>query len=213
MARNYFSSAPYGSYLNYSPRGQSQDASRSRRICYAIKGGEENVIARLADRLAKTIEEGPLSGFFSVDAVLIPAPRSAPMVRGALWPPRLICRELVRVGMGTDVAPILQRTSAVQKSAFAKPGERPSVRKHFDSLTVLPELTKVRTIVVVDDVITMGSTLLACVGRLREAYPDTDITAFALVRTISRPGDFERIFDPAVGTITHSNYGGGRRNP
>jgi len=63
-------------------------------------------------------------------------------------------------------------------------------------------------VLLVDDIVTKGCTLLACSSRVQEAFPDAEIPAFAmlrtmgLVRTMGLGPDIERIVDPCVGLIT-----------
>jgi len=54
----------------------------------------------------------------------------------------------------------------------------------------------------VDDVITKGATLLGAANRLQETFPQANVSAFALVRTLGFVDDVQRIVEPAVGTIT-----------
>lgn len=56
-------------------------------------------------------------------------------------------------------------------------------------------------VLVVDDVITKGSTALAAASRLGDLYPKADVKIFALVRTKGLVVDIERILDPAIGTV------------
>jgi len=56
-------------------------------------------------------------------------------------------------------------------------------------------------ILLIDDVVTRGATLLAAASRLVEAWPGIEVCAFAVVRTISNPSKFDAIYAPVVGTI------------
>ena len=64
---------------------------------------------------------------------------------------------------------------------------------------------------VVDDVVTSGSMLLASVSKLKESYPNADIRAFALIHTMSGL-EIEHMKDPCVGSITLRGERSGR-NP
>jgi pyrimidine operon attenuation protein/uracil phosphoribosyltransferase len=64
----------------------------------------------------------------------------------------------------------------------------------------------------VDDVITRGRTLLAAAARLQEAFPCAEISAFALVRTLSRNETLSRVLDPCEGEVRWI-YGDARRSP
>lgn len=48
---------------------------------------------------------------------------------------------------------------------------------------------------------TKGRTLLAAATRVREALPEVEIRAFALVRTMNFAPDIDRVVEPAVGRI------------
>jgi orotate phosphoribosyltransferase-like protein len=56
-------------------------------------------------------------------------------------------------------------------------------------------------VVIVDDVITKGRTLLAAAARVREALPDAQIRAFALLRTMALVSDLTNLLDPCRGEI------------
>jgi orotate phosphoribosyltransferase len=66
---------------------------------------------------------------------------------------------------------------------------------------LLEEWPGPRRIVLVDDVVTKGRTLLAAAARMRDAFPDVDIRAFALVRTMGLVSGVARLLDPCVGEI------------
>lgn len=57
-------------------------------------------------------------------------------------------------------------------------------------------------LVLVDDVVTRGSTLLGCALALRDVYPQAEVEGFAVARTLKRD---ERVpasaIQPVVGTI------------
>ena len=57
-------------------------------------------------------------------------------------------------------------------------------------------------IALVDDVVTKGRTLLACAMRLREVYPQAELRAFALVRTMGLVPDIEQLIQPCDGQIS-----------
>ncbi|MBI1379902.1 MAG: hypothetical protein GC161_02295 [Planctomycetaceae bacterium] len=56
-------------------------------------------------------------------------------------------------------------------------------------------------LVVVDDVVTKGATLLASALRLQEAFPTAEVRCFAMVRTLGREPDVPQVLDPCVGEI------------
>jgi hypothetical protein len=71
----------------------------------------------------------------------------------------------------------------VTKSATAPSAGRPTVQQHYDSLAAMPARGGIQRVVLIDDVITKGRTLLAAAARLRLELPSSDIRGFALVRT------------------------------
>lgn len=139
-----------------------------------------------------------MRAFFGADVVLVPSPRSSPLVEGGLWPADLICRELVKFGLAARVEPALRRTKAIPKSAFAKPGERPTVTTHLESMEVVPWPSADRHVTIVDDVITKGRTLYAGCVLMQEAVPGVDVRAFGLISTSQ---NFTKILDPVEGHL------------
>ena len=108
----------------------------------------------------------------------------------------------VAAGLGREVMPCLTRTTAVPKSAFAGTGQRPTAPLHHETMAVQRALVRPERITVVDDIVTKGATLLAAVSRVAEAFPEAEVRAFALVRTMGLIENVERIVDACRGTIT-----------
>ena len=109
-------------------------------------------------------------------------------------------------GLGHEVRPLLQRTKRVRKSAFAtQPGERPTIEEHFATMAVEGGLVEPTSVTIIDDVVTLGATLLAAASRIQESFPATIVRAFALVRTRSLVPDVAEILDPVIGAIRYAN--------
>lgn len=89
------------------------------------------------------------------------------------------------------------------KSAYARKGERPTVAQHYDTLQVSKQLDAPQTLVIVDDFVTKGRTMLAAASRVAEAYPECHVLGFALVRTKGLQPELERILEPCRGTIEY----------
>lgn len=193
----------FGALLAYSPRGQSEVSRRSRDVCYAIKAGQPGALELVGRRLREHVEgRGILTPFFGAQVTLVPMPRSAPLVAGALWPADRIARVLIAAGLAAQVVPALERGFAVPKSSLAEPGERTVVALHYESLRAHAMVDVSNRILVVDDVVTKGATAVAAISRLEETYPGVPIALFATIRTRGLIPEVERILDPAVGVIT-----------
>jgi hypothetical protein len=192
----------YGALLAYSPRGRNEISRRSQDVCYQIKAGNLATLQHVAQRLREHIMAGGvLTPFFGADVVLVPMPRSAPLVSGALWPAERICQSILHVGLAVATIPALERRVAVPKSSRAQPGERPSVSQHYESFRAHNRTDVTDRILIVDDVVTKGSTALAAASRLTEVYPKADIRLFAAIRTKGMVTDIEQILDPIHGVI------------
>ena len=204
-----------GSYLVYIPyrSGGGELGAKSRWICYRLKQGKQKQIATVVEYLARNIAASSVSSVLAGDSVLVPMPRSAPLQSGALWPAALLARELVAQGMGVRVLKILERASRVQKSATAGSGMRPTAADHLASfrmskLSIFPP----RRIVIVDDVITTGATMLAATSALVEEFRDISVHGFAFFRTEHElPG--RTIVSPVVSEIWLRDNGLTKRRP
>jgi predicted amidophosphoribosyltransferase len=99
------------------------------------------------------------------------------------------------------VWPALQRRTPVRKSATAPSGERPTVHEHYESFAVTPLEFPCPRIVLIDDVVTKGRTLLAAAARLQVALPHASIRAFALIRTLGFAPRLDSLFGSCQGVI------------
>jgi len=158
-----------------------------------------------------------LTGTFAEESVLVPVPGSAPSSRG-VWPAQRLAFALHGVGLGTSVWPGVARRFPVRKSATAPSADRPTVHQHYESFVVAPRPVAPglryppTRIVIVDDVITKGRTILAAAIRLHEAFPNADIRAFALVRTMGLLPDVADFLQPCEGVVRWAG-GDARREP
>lgn len=222
------SSIPFVSLFQYSPRGTASLSGFSKQFTYAIKqdsfvtyrdskGDRHTVraIPQVADSIASRIGTFPfLADCFGDDTLLVPLPRSSPLVKGGLWPAERLCQAMVARGLAKAVFPCIERSTSVAKSATAKSGERPGPEEHYRSCTVAHAglfAASASKLTLVDDVVTRGSTFLGLYALLFEAFPQAQINCFAAVRTESS-GDIAALPDPVEGTIS---YTGGilRRRP
>jgi len=187
----------------YSPRGPSQSAERSRCLRTLIKQAHPGALDRCLQRLRTMIDLGVTPAFLSIPSLaLVPLPRRTPTGRlGASAPAVLIGQRLLEAGVGAVLWPALGRIRPLAKSAWAHPGTRPEFHEHYDSLALVECDPPSRQVLLVDDVVTRGRTLLSAAMRLRDALPQIEVYAFALLRTDGLSPDIEQITAPLCGTI------------
>jgi hypoxanthine phosphoribosyltransferase len=56
-------------------------------------------------------------------------------------------------------------------------------------------------ILLIDDVVTKGTTLPAAAAYLRQAFPEAHVQAFALLRTMSLTSNIDTVVQPRIGEI------------
>ena len=127
-------------------------------------------------------------------------------------PARLVSA-MSAAGLGYKAPIHLVRERTVQKAAFAPPDKRPTAEDHYRSIIVERGLESPAEILVVDDVVTRGATLLASAQLLREAFPGSLVRGFAAVRALSDRKDFRELRAPCVGRIRRWDSGGTTRKP
>jgi hypothetical protein len=204
----------FGAALQYSVRAVDAEC---RRKCFqlrdAIKRGHMPLFNGYADYLAGNPEsDAGILQLLGNDVVLVPAPGSALRNPGSLWVPELICSALVAKGLAARVEPCLTRQVAVPKSATSPRDQRPTAQRHYETIGISAARIFPERFLVVDDVVTTGATLLAAVSRVADAYPNTEIRAFALTRAISG-GDVPRTHEPVRGAIRLRRDGKTWRDP
>ncbi len=194
-------SVAFASCYVYSPAGAGANCARSRLLRSLLKDGDAHFMIKYAERVRRQmLAASALAGFFLSGDVLVPVPRSAPKV-GGTWAAAELARALVQEGVGSATWFGLRRIFAVQKSATAAKGSRPSVATHYDSFQLEPAGLRPASVVIIDDVITRGRTLLAAAARISEALPEAQVRAFALLRTRGFSSDLPRLLEPCRGQI------------
>jgi len=200
----------FGSFLSYSVRGTSNKAEESKSTMRNLKRDRVlNSGILTSENFARAIKNDlnkyPFEDYFNSDAVLVPTPRSSLPIKGMLWVPQRITTALINNGLGKSSEACLERIVAVSRSSGQRNGAlRATPSQHYESMKVNELLFEPKEIVMVDDVVTRGSTFLGGVNRLAEAFPKAKIRAFAVMRSIYAPNDFSEIVDPCVGKITVS---------
>lgn len=170
----------YLTFLRYSARGMSDSAKKSRIIMGKCKNGDETFNIHLANR----IEQEGKSSFFD-NATLIPVPRSTPMNDpNSTYPTKTIAETLVKNGLGKNFLVCLERIKSIPKSSSQyHASTRNKISDHLGSIDVIPALIDTPTIILIDDVLTLGRTSMACAMKLKSVYPDKEIKIFCPFRT------------------------------
>lgn len=190
----------FGSSDVYAPQGSGPVSLQSKRRTVALKNAKVEAINHYAGRAARLARQGEYPGFFGAQVTLVPVCGSALRREGSLWVPLLLAETMQRLGMAREVTALLGRIKAVPKSAAQKAENRPTVQDHYDTMQVDVLAPPPTNIVLIDDVVTRGATLLAAASRIAEAYPRAKIRAFAPIRTLSRQ-EILAFEVPCVGTI------------
>jgi adenine/guanine phosphoribosyltransferase-like PRPP-binding protein len=86
------------------------------------------------------------------------------------------------------------------------------VQQHYESLVAMLPVLQMHRVVLVDDVITKGRTILAAAARLHSVLPAAEVRAFALIRTVGFAQRIERLEEPCHGVIRWAG-GDARREP
>lgn len=184
----------------YSRVGTSAVAERSRHLRDRIKRADTDLFRQIAAHVVTLVQDGQFEEFFRDEVTLLPVPGHAPLAPGAIANSQRIAAALLAHGLGSEISDALSRVTRVAKSAFARPDERPRAADHYRSFAMAGSLVRPSRVLLVDDFVTRGATLIGAASRVAEVFPDAEIRAFALVRSIT-DGDIGAIRDPCVGMI------------
>lgn len=199
------SDIPYGSLLNYIPRGNYDQAAQAKQAVGRTKAGDDKAI----EYLISLIESRPLANnlkeFIGSGALIVPVPRSSLIKPDSVWPSKLIAEELAKQGYGKEARYAIERHAPIRTSSQQAAANRPSIKEHTETLRVVmpPQLGDPKVIILVDDVVSKGSTVLACAEILQKAYPDYTIKIFTIARTRFESADEFNALDPHVGVIRY----------
>lgn len=232
----------FASFYAYAPLDDGRLCEAARRMCARLKEADPRALAGFAAQVWRdNAANGQFAELFGRNAVLVPVPGSR-SGSTAPWVGERLAWCLKEMGLACALWPCLRRCHSVRKSAFAAAGERPTVLEHYASFAVdraasgFDEFGNVQQglcperrpwvragchpesaesaprLVLVDDVVTRGRTLLAAAARLRQAFPGREVRAFALMRTLSRGQALWRNPDPCEGQVRWLG-GDARRSP
>lgn len=178
-----------------------------------VKGARPAVLRQVALRCRERADSD-FEGVFGDDCTLVPVPPSSPAKTGdTLWPGLDIANKLLAEGLARDVRKLLVRSRSVPKAHEQLAENRPQLDRLVESLEWLGDLgADLRRIVLVDDVVTRGTTFLSAQAVIHKAHPWLEVVGFAAVRTMS----FEVVTEPlspVTGTVTLAQTGWGIRVP
>ena len=210
----------YGAYLSYTshPQPTSEIQSRSKNITIMLKNdatwpkSNQTTSEYIIQRMAEELDILPFADFFKSKPILVPIPKSSLMKQDSLWVPQRIATALIQRGLGSNSIECLKRIQALPKAASSSPENRPKAIDHYNSLSV-ETLSKADEILLVDDVVTRGATIIGAANRLADVFPNARIRAFAVIRTVTDPDRFTGIRDPCIGTIKVASTGETYRTP
>lgn len=142
-------------------RGLSPECDNAQDVVEALKAGDGQAAAHCAALLA---HHPMLAGF---RGAIVPAPRSKPD-RPSLAP---FARELVKAGVGKRVVDAVYRAVPVESSRVRRQqglkGVTPA--EHAETIEYRGGLRRGEPVLVLDDIVTTGSTITAVAAVLRRA--------------------------------------------
>lgn len=199
----YCTELTVASLLIYPPRGSVGSDKARGFIRYDIKQAKNLAIERTVKRLCDILPGSALEQFFAEPRVLVPIPGHAPLRHGALWVPLNISHAMTAAGLAQSVVPCLKRVQLVARQSTQSSAEhRLTPSQHVASMAIDGALALGGKILLVDDVVTRGSTLIAAASMLLAQNPGLDIAAFALARVEQEHIDAVKdMLAPAVGLI------------
>jgi predicted amidophosphoribosyltransferase len=184
-----------GSFLIYpsASTDRSLAARQARGIIWRLKQGGvlptgETLIEYAARRLREELPGSRLEGFFD-GAALVPVPTSKKTLptkhSPQLWPADLICDALLKNRLGAKKLVCVVRRETIRSSSSSSPADRPSPMRHLETMDIEPSYLEdcPRPIIMVDDVVTRGSTMLAAASWVKHAYSDSEVKGFAVAAT------------------------------
>jgi hypothetical protein len=185
-----------------------------------VKSCDEAIVDFLSNRVEQAfVEYPPLSSLFTGERiVLVPVPRASPMKSpSSSWPALWICKKILEhvisnMHVTPRLAVLLKRTSPVPPARTGKSDERRPSKQYetmeVDQSQLERHFHKIKAgdvVVLVDDIVTSGSTIMASAWHVKSCLPSVEVRAFTLFRTvqISTP---DVLFEPVVGTIEYDVY-------
>lgn len=202
----------FGAGYVYSPQGTHEVSRHSRLLCARVKAGNRKWLRRYVAALQGQRElDSFLTEISLPGTIAIPIPPSRCSQPTVLWPSHLLTCAMHHTGLGVVEWAGVRRLRSVVRSSDACRWERPSVSEHYRSFQIAEAAMPPARIVLIDDVITKGRTLMAAALRLHDAFPYAQIRAFALVRTLGLIEEISQLIKPCEGEISWNGIDAYRR--
>ncbi len=165
-------------------RNGGDRGNKLRRLCWALKNGDRKAVSWVVDRVLQLAQSPPLNGIVTADSVLVPVPGHAPHRRGSVWPTWALTRWMVARGLAESDETMPKRWTVVTRSATAATDQRPMAINRLQSFRVDSPFAPPHQIVLLDDAVTTGATMLAGVSAISGAMADLRVCGFAFFRTV-----------------------------
>jgi uracil phosphoribosyltransferase len=195
--------------FRYQPRNEDNSliVKKSRDFKNNVKGW--SILPTVLEKIDGIIKSEKLDTFFEGEITMVPIPSSSLKQEETLKPPLEICKLLYNARPNLQTADCLKRHKSIKKSSlgFTK-SDRPSVQDHLDSINLNDIFISTNKILIVDDVLTTGTTAMACAKIVKSRYPESKIAVFSFLRptqldeSISKKDKITQII---CGTITLYN--------
>lgn len=187
--------------LRYAVRATTVERqTKSKLLRDLIKRGHDPTFDRVAELISTDDSFAVVRNVMGGDTIAVPVPGSAVRRHGSLWVPERICEALQRRRLVAAVEPMVQRMVTVPKSAFAMRGQRPTAQRHYETMAATRLEEPPERVILVDDIVTSGATILAAASRVADLYPEATVLGFAVARAVST-GDFDSAREPVRGWV------------
>lgn len=190
----------YATIFNYHSRCQTQAGKDSVKAKNWFKGGKEFYIGRAIDIISKPDLTDIRNYLSDLQYTLVPVPRSHQIKPGSIWPSLTICNEMLNRGYGYQVSQIISRTKTIRSNSTSI-GNRSTVAEQRDSIKIDLLFSPSNNFILVDDILSTGTTMYACALEILVSYPGAHIKTFSLMRTRHFETEITDLVEPFINWI------------